>query len=135
MRFGTGVKHRASGGTFLAAVAVAVAMSVALVTPANGPIDASAHELRLVHPIFSHEHDPHVAPDADDPSVHQVAEDAAPVFAPVGPFGSGLGLAFESMLAATLLALPGLVFAAPAAVRRIHLAQQAWVIVPTAPPR
>ncbi len=135
MRFSPGAKYRARSGIYLAALAVGLALSVALVTPTNGLVDTSAHQLLPVHSIFSHDHDPDGGRDPDDASTAHAALGGAPLFAPVGPFGAGLGLSVEGLLATSPLAVLGPLFMWPLVARPFRLAQQAWVPVPTGPPR
>ncbi|HYU18625.1 MAG TPA: hypothetical protein VEQ11_08000 [Chloroflexota bacterium] len=136
MRCGLAPDLRGLGGGLLSLLAGLVVMSLALVTPTNGLCDPKFHELVLVHPIFPHTHDPHAAHRLADPSATpKPVVSGLPVIAPVGPFGSGLGLAVEGMLAAAPLGLLGLLWVSPLAPRRSGLLQQAWMSVPTGPPR
>ncbi len=116
-------------------MATLVAASLALVRPASGLVDPSAHEFLLVHPIFSHHDSPDKDLDHDEPSAVRVAVSGVSFIAPAGPLGEALGLSVTGLLAGSPLAMLVLPVAWPLAAWPSRLAQQAWVAVPTPPPR
>jgi hypothetical protein len=138
MRFGSTLEHRGFRGVVLAALALTLVVALALVAPTNGLCNPELHELVLVHPIFSHHHDqdPHAAHrDADASLVGRVVTAGASLISPAGPFGAGLGLAYESMLAASPISLLLSLLAVPLLAAWRPLDHQAWIAVPTGPPR
>jgi hypothetical protein len=115
--------------------------ALALVAPATGPSRPGAHDFTLVHPIFPHRHDPRAAHHEPAPDPADAPELRAPWvvptlgIGPAGPFGSPAAELVNALLGRALPALTILASLSTLALTVRRLRDQAWLAVPSGPPR
>jgi hypothetical protein len=135
----SGNGYRGPIGPTLSLLALVVAASLALVAPTNGLCAPEAHEFLPIHPLFSHDHDPHAAHRSSEisPSVAAATSvaDPMPIIAAADAFGPGRGLVVSGMVPGLSTALLALAVASGLRANRRPLLEQAWAEVPTGPPR